>query len=253
MVSFAVTPAAKKPRLTHVVSKVLNSKSAKNLATRFNDEDSTDKVDLPLENLEVCCVPADWTEVESNAPTFAPSVAQWNSLVTHVISLTSKLNKALKAIALVAEISEAHFESVDDPVVHLRGYVGCMPRNLGPNLPGLDLWTNMSKLSDEIEDNQEKLCNSRPSVYETSTRVLADSASKAIRKNVLAIKSLENVKAEYLVGQVKPLEAALEDVVSDLYEPEGTYSTVLMEGFVGGGGGESTTLLQEQYKALAAQ
>jgi hypothetical protein len=40
-------------------------------------------------------------------------------------------------------------------------------------------------------------------------------AHKAIRKNVLSIVSLENVKAEY-IGQVKPLEVALEDVVADV-------------------------------------
>jgi hypothetical protein len=47
------------------------------------------------------------------------------------------------------------------------------------------------------------------------------------------------MKAEY-IGQVKPLEAALENVVADLYEPEGSYNKVLMESCSGKSGGDGT-------------
>jgi hypothetical protein len=53
MVSFAITPAAQKTKLPNIVAKILNSKSATNLETRFNEEDDTmDKVELSFENLE---------------------------------------------------------------------------------------------------------------------------------------------------------------------------------------------------------
>jgi hypothetical protein len=68
---------------------------------------------------------------------------------------------------------------------------------------------------------------------------------------ILSIVSLENVKAEY-IGQVKPLEVALEDVVADLYEPEASYNKVIMEGF-SGKSGEDGMQVQAQYRELAAQ
>jgi hypothetical protein len=54
MVSFAVTPATQKPKLSLVVgTRILNSKSSENLGTGFKEEDhTTDKVVLDFEDLE---------------------------------------------------------------------------------------------------------------------------------------------------------------------------------------------------------
>jgi hypothetical protein len=53
VVSFVVTPAAKRPRLTSVVSKVLASEDAVNLEDKFEIENkSGDEGDLNLEKLK---------------------------------------------------------------------------------------------------------------------------------------------------------------------------------------------------------
>jgi hypothetical protein len=53
IVSFAITLAKKKTMFSNLVSRVLNTKSLKNLSSWFNDEDSSmDKVELSFENLE---------------------------------------------------------------------------------------------------------------------------------------------------------------------------------------------------------
>jgi hypothetical protein len=251
IVSFAVTPAAKKPRLTNVVSNILNSKSAKNLASRFDDEGFTDKVEMSFEELEAPRS-EDWTDAGAETSTFSPTPGQWNSLVQHVSllstrvsSLTEDLEKALAAVATLAELSENRFESVDDQVVHLRGSIGSRPRTLGPNLPGLDLWTNVSKMSDEAAEVRDKGSGVvQPSPYESMTRTLTEAAQKTTQNNARAITTLSATKAEY-VGQVKPIEAAIGDVFSDLYEPEGTYNKALMSGLSGSGGSDTTQIRAE--------
>lgn len=251
IVSFAVTPATKKPRLTNVVSRILNSKSVKNLSSRFDDEGSpTDKVDLSFEDLEVL-ESKEWSEVDANSSSFAPTATQWNSLVRHVSSLSGELKVALEAVTSLAEISESRFEVVDDQVTHLRGSVGSRPKQLGPNVPGLDVWTNITKLSDEVVDTQERIGNPTPSVYDVATRTMADSSLSSIRKNARSITSLGNTKAEY-VGQVKPIEAAVEDVFKDLYGTEGTYNKVLMNGMNSGSGSDQLHL-ESKYEELANQ
>jgi hypothetical protein len=156
VVSFAITPASKKLRLTNLVSDMLVSKNPKNLASRFDDEDPTTKMDVSFENLEVPVL-SDWTEVEATSTTFAPTVGQWNSLVGQVTSLKADLEKAVAAIAVLSEVAKSRFELVDDQVVHLRGSVRSRPSNLGPNLPALDLWKNVEKLADEVADAQGSL------------------------------------------------------------------------------------------------
>jgi hypothetical protein len=52
LVYFAVTPACITPKLTHLVSKVLNSKSGLKLEPRFKEEDnSMDKMELSFEDM----------------------------------------------------------------------------------------------------------------------------------------------------------------------------------------------------------
>jgi hypothetical protein len=54
------------------------------------------------------------------------------------------------------------------------------------------------------------------------------------------------------VGQVRPIELALEDVVADLYKPEGAYNKVFMDG-LSAVAGKRNTCLQAQYQALTEQ
>jgi hypothetical protein len=160
-------------------------------------------------------------------------------MVEKVASLTTDLERALEAVGTLAEFSESRFESVDDQVVHLRGSTGSRPKLLGPNLPGLDLWTNISKLADDVVDAREEATReSKPSSYEETTRSIAEGTKKTIKKIGLAVNSLDNVKAEY-TGQVKPLEAGLSAVVTDLYAPKGSYNKVLMNGISGENGSSS--------------
>jgi hypothetical protein len=107
MVSFAITPATQKPKLTNLVSRNLNSKSAKNLEDRFRKkDDDTVKVELSFEHLEAP-VTKEGSEDIGYPPDFSPSVAQWNSLVRRVESLTEELGTARKAVAvLLAEALE---------------------------------------------------------------------------------------------------------------------------------------------------
>jgi hypothetical protein len=55
------------------------------------------------------------------------------------------------------------------------------------------------------------------------------------------------------MGQVRPIEDALDHVVKDLYEPEGLYNKVLVEGFSAGCGSERLSNLQMKVDALAGQ
>jgi hypothetical protein len=57
---------------------------------------------------------------------------------------------------------------------------------------------------------------------------MADASTKSIlRVNLLLINALKHSKAEH-VGQVKPLESAVEDVVADLHESGGSFNKLLM-------------------------
>jgi hypothetical protein len=226
-----------------------------NLVGKFENEDDTsgDKSSLNFENLKAP-MSEEWRKVEVNAMAFTPPVVQRHLLAQHVLAQMAKLEKACEVVAVLVEVSESRFEFVDDQVVHLGGSIRLRPRELSINVLGFDLWTNMAKLADDVVDAQEQLVNPIPSRYDVPTRSLMDTAHKVIRKNTLSIVSLEKAKAEY-VGQVKPLEVALEDgVVADLYEPEGSYNRVLMDGFSGKAGGDTAGAhVQAQYKELAKQ
>jgi hypothetical protein len=187
--------------------------------------------------------------VEASEATFKPSMKQWNSLVNYVGSLKSELSKALEAIKVLAKVTDKSFEAVDDQVIHLRGSIGSRPKILGPNLPALDQWTNVSKMADKVVDAK---VNSGPSPYASMTRSMVETSNKVLKKHATSINTLENVTAEY-AGQVQPLEVALEDVVSDLYEPEGTYNKVLMNGGFSAGAGNNTPRLQAKFEALEGQ
>jgi hypothetical protein len=150
VVSFAVTPVAKRPRLTSVVSKVLALEGAVKLEDKFEVEiKSGDEGDFNLEKLKAL-MGEESTKVEANATTFTPSVLQWNSIVQPMFVITAKVEKVCEAVAVLADVSEHRFEFVDDQVVHLRGSIGSRPRELGPNVPGFNLWTNVTKLADDV-------------------------------------------------------------------------------------------------------
>jgi hypothetical protein len=135
MVSFAITPAAQKAKLPNMVAKVLNSKSAKNLENQFNEEDNTTgKVELSFDDLEAP-ISEEWEESGAASSAFSPSVAQWNSLIHQVEILTTELGTAREALALVADISESCFKSMDGQITNLHGSVGSRP-----------MWETMSLL-----------------------------------------------------------------------------------------------------------
>jgi hypothetical protein len=57
---------------------------------------------------------------------------------------------------------------------------------------------------------------------------MADASTKSIlRVNLLLINTLKHSKAKH-VGQVKPLESAVEDVVADLHESGRSFNKLLM-------------------------
>jgi hypothetical protein len=91
---------------------------------------------------------------------------------------------AREAISILADVSDGQFEVVDGQVTNLRGSIGARPTELdGLNLPGLNLWTNVSKLSDEVADAQESVqSQQKPSKYETMMRSLLDSTQTAMKK-----------------------------------------------------------------------
>jgi hypothetical protein len=230
LVSFAVTPAAKKPKLTYLVSRVLRSKGAKNLENQFNEENrDTDKVEWSFEDLEA---PMDHENADglNEAAPFSPSAGQWNSMVRKIENLTNELGAAREALSVLAEVSEDRLETIDGQVTNLRGLTGGRPNKLGPNLPGLDLWTNVTKLSDDVAQTREVLSQPRkPSGFDNLTRSLVDAVQASVKKQASSISSLGSSKAEY-VGQVKPLEAIINDMSLDLYSPEGTFNKALMRG-----------------------
>jgi hypothetical protein len=120
LVSFAVTPARIKPKLTNLITKALKSKSTMRLEPRFNEEDdSMDKMELSFENLGAPDA-QEGMDAEANSA-FSPSRAQWHSLVRRVETLTSELGTAREAILVMAEVSEERLEIVDGQVTNLRG------------------------------------------------------------------------------------------------------------------------------------
>jgi hypothetical protein len=168
-----------------------------------------------------------------------------------VSALKEDLEKALEAISVLSQIADHRFEAVDDQVVHLRGSMGSRPHMVGSKLPALDLWTNMANIANKVNDAKTRE-PPKPSHYEVATRSLADASNKMLQKHAASINNLANSKAEYM-GQVRPMETALDHVVKDLYEPEGSYNKVLMEGFLTGNGNDASLNLQTKIEALAGQ
>jgi hypothetical protein len=247
-VSFAVTPAARKPKLTNVVTRVLRSKSGTNLDSRFEDEDEDmDKMEWSFENLEAPI--GEQADDEDREKPFSPSAVQWNSLIHQVQSLTSELKTTREALTILAELSEDRFETVDGQVTNLRGSTGSRPRKLGPCLPALDLWTNVAKLAEEVADAQESLNHPKPTGFDTLPRSLVVSAQNTANKQASTLSVLGSTKAEY-VGQVKPLEAVLNNMSLDLYSPEGAYNKALMNRALSGQGESSKLQTQVELHAI---
>ena len=61
-----------------------------------------------------------------------PSVAQWNSLVSRVETLTLELETVREALAVVAGILENRFDVIDRQVINLRGSIESRPDEVGP-------------------------------------------------------------------------------------------------------------------------
>jgi hypothetical protein len=110
----------------------------------------------------------------------------------------------------------------------------------------------VAKLADEAADAKTASCG--PSNYASMTCSMVETSNKVLKKHASSLNTLGNVKAEY-VGQVKPLESALGDVVSDLYEPEGSYNKVLMDGYsnYSNGAGNNSAQLLAKCDALEGQ
>jgi hypothetical protein len=109
----------------------------------------------------------------------------------------------------------------------------------------------MANIAEEVNDAKSREA-SIPSHYEVTTRSLADASNKILQKHASSINNLDNSKPEYM-GQVRPIEAALDHVVNYLYEPEGSYNKVLIEGYLAGNGNESPSNLQPKVDSLAGQ
>ena len=138
-VSFAFTPATKRPRLTDLVARSV--RGGVNLASRFGDEDSVDKTDSLVDELGVVA-PEEWVEGEDigfDPTAFAPTNAQWNTLVKTVGGLTQELKGARRALSLLAQESDMLMEGLDDQVTDLRASVGRRPRVLSAHVPSMEL------------------------------------------------------------------------------------------------------------------
>jgi hypothetical protein len=129
--------------------------------------------------------------------------------------------------------------SSDGQVTNLRGSVGCRPSLLGPNLPALNLWSNVAKLADEVAVSNESVnLPAAPSSYEKMTRSMTETVQQAGGKLASDLLRLDAKKAEH-VGQVKPLEAVIQDVTNDLCSPEGAHNKGMMAKLSSGQGDSS--------------
>jgi hypothetical protein len=151
-VSFACTPATKRPRLTNIVSRSVGG--GVNLGTRFKAEGFADKADSFVEELEVA-LSEDWMEDDdaaSSSAGFSPSISQWNMLVKKVGSLTQELDGTRRALSQLAEGSDLHLEGLDDQVTNLRASVGRRPTVPGPDVPSMEMWQSVTGLSQIIQE-----------------------------------------------------------------------------------------------------
>jgi hypothetical protein len=93
LVSFPVTPAQVRPKLTNLVAVALTSKNDMQLEPRFQEDDYMRKMELSSEELAAADV-KEGMNVESTEDSFSPSKAQWSSLVRRVDTLTLELGMA---------------------------------------------------------------------------------------------------------------------------------------------------------------
>jgi hypothetical protein len=93
LVSFPVTPAQVRPKLTNFVAVALTSKNDMQLEPRFQEDDYMRKMELSSEELAAADV-KEGMNVESTKDSFSPSKAQWNSLFRRVDTLTLELGMA---------------------------------------------------------------------------------------------------------------------------------------------------------------
>jgi hypothetical protein len=176
-----------------------------------------DKMELSFENLGAPDA-QEGMDAKANSA-FSLSRAQWNSLVGRVETLASELETACEAISATAEVSDERLEIVDGQVTNLRGSIGCPPSLLGPNLPALNLWSNAAKLADEVAVSNESVnLPAAPSSYEKMTRSMTETVQQVGGKLASDLLRPDAKKAE-CVGQVKPLEAVVQDVTDDLCSP----------------------------------
>jgi hypothetical protein len=227
-VSFAYTPAGKRPRMTELVSRSSAVRGGINLATQFRDEESAGKADSSMEELELA--PSDdWTdsgELGSSPPLFTPTAGQWNMLVKKIGSLTQELSEARKGISILATESDNHLEVLDDQVTDLRASVGRRPAVLSENVPGMELWMSVSSMCDTLHDVKHNVDFPIPNRFDMSTRDIADNAARDAQVARERSSDLMQSKASLEVDH-RPLAALVEGIVGDLYQPSGMFNHLL--------------------------
>jgi hypothetical protein len=239
-----------------MVSKIMQDKDAKNLKSRFAEEDHPmDKMGLlSYKDLEAPAISQDGSTAETNSSKlFSPLVAQWNSLVNRAETLTSELATTRESLTAVADASEDRFIVIDRQVINLWGSIGSRPTEAYPSLPALDLWSSVVNLSSKMSDNRDALEHPRPSKHERMTRKMGDTSQQELKKQGLMLESMRTTKAEH-VGQVRPLEAFVEDISEDLCSPLGTCNKALMSSYNQTPGGPSVSpTLRTQVELLVSQ
>jgi hypothetical protein len=177
-VSFAYTPATKRPRLADVV--IRSAIGGIDLGARFKSEETADNAASLEEELEHANS-EDWTEGDDPSPSsapFVPSIAQWNLLVKKVGTLTQELEGTRNALSDLAQGSDVHLEGLDDQVADLRSSVGRGPTVLNPNVSSMELWMSVTGLSQTLHDLKYSVDNPLPKQFDLATRSIADNAAR---------------------------------------------------------------------------
>jgi hypothetical protein len=225
-VSFAYTPAAKRPRMMELLSR--SARRGTNLAAQFKHEEPAGKADSSVDELELA--PSDdWTESGesgSSPPLFTPTAGQWNLLVKTIGSLSQELIDARKGISILAEESDGRMETLDDQVTDLRASVGKRPAVLSENVPGMELWMSVSSMCDTLQDVKHNVDHPIPNRFDMSTRDIADNAARDAQVARERASDLMQSKASLEVDH-QPLAALVEGIVGDLYQPSGMFNHLL--------------------------
>ena len=250
-VSFAYTPATKRPRLLDLVSRSVGG--GINLGSRFKTEGSADKADLFVEELKATFSEG-WIEdegVDPSSGSFTPSISQWNLLIGKVGSLAQELEAARAALTQLADGSDRHLEGLDDQVTDLRASVGRRPSILNPSVPSMELWMSVTGLSQTLQEVKEAVYHPTPSRFDVATRSIAETAARDAKGASEKTVDLQRSKAS-LQGDHKPLHSIVDGIVNDLYLPSGMY-THLLNTSVGGTPEHPSVNVQENMERIKAE